>query len=746
MPEWQAWPVERDDDPYHSWAYERARLDKQTNGTSSAQVVTLCPVVLTALAPNNLTAELYKTLLWIGEQLHNNTFKMPDYDYQHLIRVRLGLRERLEELGVLTVDGDEEIFDLDQDQELPTGREYLRLFLVYAEEIKLFPEADRDLGPDFEKHVRIEYTGRAIRDIVTGDDNKRAMPNAETGIPYDTCLAVIDDSFAFLNEELLSKQGNDGNVLKKSRFKKIWFQEKEFIHSTGELLNGPRISGDDLDDLIKFAANTTEAEAYQRGIEIVDGPSFRALEFSKERHQPLAFPVSHGTHVASTALREFDRQNVMRGSAELDHSKKLALFGVTVPVDVTQDTSGSALGSYLLAALRQVMLWADELAESQSAEAQPEVRLASVEGNQSDGGQSVYYPPLVINFSYGFIAGPKDGSGKLNQVIERMIDSRNALGRPTALGVPMGNDYRSRGVASKFLDDDGVLELDWVVLPDDRTSSFAEFFASPVAGVGNANFTLTLTGPGMVEKEIRVDGTAVGEGSFLCSANRPIATLGDWTSDRATGSRRAFIGLAPTTEMEAGHAPAGRWRIKVTNTSGTKIGVTAFVQRDDTPGTFPVSGRQSYFDAPDSWDAPGTYALADELFGPEATLSHERTANVFASNSSQYVFAVGASMGPYGDDESTPGADRPSPYASAGPRGNGRIGPDWSAMADRSRAFPGIYRAGTYSGAPQRMNGSSVSAPVLAGFLAARPEKINTLAAGETRHQDQANRRFKPPQ
>ena len=91
-------------------------------------------------------------------------------------------------------------------------------------------------------------------------------------------------------------------------------------------------------------------------------------------------------------------------------STRLSLFGVSLPTEVSHDTSGSSLGSYFIAALRQVMLWADDFVTDEAV-----------------------FTPLVINFSYGFTAGPKDGSDPLNLVIQRMIDGRNAAGRTTAM-------------------------------------------------------------------------------------------------------------------------------------------------------------------------------------------------------------------------------------------------------------------------------------------------------------------------
>ena len=87
------------------------------------------------------------------------------------------------------------------------------------------------------------------------------------------------------------------------------------------------------------------------------------------------------------------------------------IIAVQLPVSVTEDTSGSKLTAYAAAAIHYIVDRADRLA-----------------GN----GPRL---PIVINFSYGMLAGPHDGTLHIERIIASFIATADGL-RPV---LPTGN-------------------------------------------------------------------------------------------------------------------------------------------------------------------------------------------------------------------------------------------------------------------------------------------------------------------
>ncbi len=697
MADWSApQDLVRFDDPYHAWAY----LADHSAGTRSTDA--LCPVVIEILPENNTYASLIEALERFADEFLGNSddgiplanksnpnypFVVTGYDKAHFQRSMNWLE--FQENG----SEGEDFFE---------KTAYLRLYLVYAQEDTLF---DRENNLWENPLFDILFAGRAVRNRAT----QEGVTEGASAVPKNANveLTIIDDSIAFLNDAFST---DPGTRTAKTRFRNIWFQDKErFVE--GVLYEGARLNQENIQDLLDQRINSTEAELYRRGIvTFIEDVVFRPLDPTSEEHQPLAFKASHGTHVAATALRSFDQavEAGQQSNEEPETPSVVDLNAITVPTFATQDTSGSTVASYIISAMRQAMLWNDERYDtSPSGHTAPDDPV-----------------PLVMNCSYGFTAGPKDGSHSLNTTLQRLLDARNAIDRPTALVVPMGNSYEDETVASTDgLDEETVastgalhhgktIELDWVVLPDDQTPSFLEIYARAIGDApGNTDIKVDLIAPrkGIGPLSVIAHEARSAEGRVLREQDGP--PLGLWSSwPPASGSdwsRRAVLALAPTKTQRAGYGtvPAGNWRLRITNMSETPIEVLAMIQRDDAPGSYPLISWQSYFEVP-----RGSASLAQ--------ITGKRTASVMASCKCKHVFVAGAGVGKSDDQDQMPvGA---SPYASAGPRLPQSDGPDATALADRSPYFVGIYGSGTYSGTQVLMSGSSVAAPVLAGKLAAK--------------------------
>ncbi|MDJ0828052.1 MAG: S8 family serine peptidase, partial [Rhodobacter sp.] len=399
--------------------------------------------------------------------------------------------------------------------------------------------------------------------------------------------------------------------------------------------------------------------------------------------RPIGPLDTHGTHVMDLA-----------GGRPIDTVETAArpLVAVEVPPLATLDTSGGHLASYVLQAVHRILHWADTW---------PDPR-----------GNGAVRVSVVINFSYGISAGPKNGQGFLEREIARLVDARNAEGLTTKVVVPAGNNYRDQLTGGVTVPFGETAAFDWCVIPADQSVSFLELRAPQ-----GSPFTLTLTPP---------DGASVTVAVPAAGG----ASVHEWTKDGTTlgaiyvqpapatsGMVLVTVALGPTIAFDGrARTPAGAYRIAVANTAPgpDEIALTLWVdvQRDDTPSGYPIYGRQSYLDdqgvaAVDpvlkSWDAPG----------PASAVQRAGTMSAFATSASDHIFAVG---GAYPDDNSydndDPDLREPTWYTSAGPtRDPGARDPALAAISEEGRGLYGVLAAGTYSGSVSAVSGTSAAAP-----------------------------------
>ena len=147
-------------------------------------------------------------------------------------------------------------------------------------------------------------------------------------------------------------------------------------------------------------------------------------------------------------------------------------------------------------------------------------------------------PRLVINVSFGCIAGPHDGSGLLETHMDRLIESREGL---TQIVLAAGNAHLSRCHAVVDLAAKGPVEFDWVVQPGDRTHSLLQVWL-PGPGDPDVNrLEMTVKTPEFDEETL--------EGDVLSIAEKPDA----WCS--AASDRGIYAALYaaqhPNSERDA---------------------------------------------------------------------------------------------------------------------------------------------------------------------------------------------------
>jgi hypothetical protein len=485
-------------------------------------------------------------------------------------------------------------------------------------------------------------------------------PRSLSEIPSTrTIVAVIDNGLAFAHERFRTQDG-------KTRLKYFWNQDD------ATNTNAPPGFG--------WGRQLDELEINKLLTVCTHGGLLDEEAFYQLSGQRLAARrATHGTHVMDIACGNDLKCPSKAPGATPD------IIGVQLPMWVTEETSGAFLTPLVYAAITYVLGRADQIA--------------------ADEGTGPI--PVVVNLSYGTIAGPHDGTGQFEAAIEELISARET---PLRVVLPAGNHYLSRCHASFALPIAApkscqVQRLGWRAQPDSRASSFMEIWL-PTETASNA----------LPEIAVRIT-TPTNEASPWISANEEW----EWPAtgkvrflalyQAATGERpHILLAMAPTVDFAQPTAPSGLWLVEIKNKADATI-VEAWIQRGDTPFGYPLRGRQSRFDDADyvRFDLAGRPEQEDT--GPSPILRRS-TINALATGRQSIVAG------------SFRRSDRkPSGYSGAGrPSAPGappviRV-PDLSGASDDSFALKGVLAAGSRTGSVVAMNGTSVAAPQATRLIA----------------------------
>lgn len=393
----------------------------------------------------------------------------------------------------------------------------------------------------------------------------------------------------------------------------------------------------------------------------------RHLRYGITSHKPLAARAAHGTHVADVAC----------GQPPATANNLRPIIGVQLPVAMTADTSGGSLAGYALDGLRYILNRAQNI-------------------------------PLVVNLSYGLVAGPHNGGSILEQGIEQLIALRNQARSPFSVVLPAGNSFLSRIHARVRLPAPPPRSrLTWCVQPDDKTPSFMEIWPQ---GPGPCPASVRVTTPTGIQSPWINPGEVwvwIAGGAVL--AEVVYFDLPGPGRDRPM----IFIALAPTASDDAAPtAPAGEWIVQLRANSATVL--RAWIQRDDTPFGYPQRGRQSYFVDP-RYERRDESGRDLELDQPGSLVRRYGTLNALATGGRPVV------VGAYRRKER-----QLSNYSAGGPvirpaRGAPwQDGPDVVAAGDDSAIHRGLAAAGTRSSSVILMSGTSVAAPQVTRLIADR--------------------------
>lgn len=420
-----------------------------------------------------------------------------------------------------------------------------------------------------------------------------------------------------------------------------------------------------------------------------------------------------GFYFSTTGLRRTHGTHVMGLAAGYDmdsNQRQRPILAVQLPTAVTADTSGANLAPSLRNAISYIRRQSRKLV---------------LEGS---GGKTA---PLVVNFSYGNFAGPHDGTGLISRVLDRELKSTPE--QQIRVVLPAGNSNLARTHASIAFEEgtgSGKTQLDLNICPDDHTASYVQLWMPYSAAKTPPNFVnVQVTPPfGEPSKVVRAEENSR---QVLCNKEGLVVAVLAYRFEKGP-TRRGVITLKihPTASQDicGDLAPSGRWMLEIEKCDiQPDQSVEVWVRRDETLPGYPPLGRQAYFDNScyvrfDQYGAP----LATDPENSDCPVKRAGTLSGFATGEVPLV------IGGLTEQDGLL-----SDYSAAGPitatRGNiiaDRAGPDAAARSDDSPVLYGVLSAGTSSGSMVRMNGTSVSAPLVARHVA------NALDQGQQADRD----------
>ncbi len=486
------------------------------------------------------------------------------------------------------------------------------------------------------------------------------MPNP---LPY---VAVIDESIGFLNRRFRVSGAPD-----ETRIQAIWLQALERPKLTpghARIGIGRVLGKSDIDAIL--ATPTAVGD---------EGGVYRRLNselHAATAHRGTEYIVSHGTHILDQAA----------GADSDDAADAAPILAVQLPPEAVADTSGKQFESYLIQGVRWIL---EEVAAGDATR-----------------------PGVVINISFGMMAGPKDGSHFLEEQIATELDrwENQNPGRYARVVFAFGNGYLNRQVSDATLAPNAAETFGWRIQPDDRTSSYMELYTSNDAdrhgleiALTDPKGTTTVFGPitGMTPApppNFKVESVAGDAAIYELSLRRP-----------GGGPRPLLaISVAPTGGYRGGPvAPAGLWHVAITNHGTSTVDLRAEIQRDDTLARHRDSGRQSYFELDTGGAWHGRFRDWSSVAGSNVT--EDGTHSAVVTHPDPRMYRVGAAI------QST---EEPAFYTAAAFADPGAVQPEISGIGENGHTLGGVLAAGTFSGTVHALNGTSTASAQIARRLA----------------------------
>ncbi|MCU0925081.1 MAG: hypothetical protein MUF44_03275, partial [Hydrogenophaga sp.] len=401
--------------------------------------------------------------------------------------------------------------------------------------------------------------------------------------------------------------------------------------------------------------------------------------------------ANHGTHVMSLACGPRRLTDTLDQEATPpvwsrtnDEASRCDLIAVQLDWSNVMDTSGGAMNVSILDGLLYILSRCADDAK------------------------------VVVNISWGTLAGPHDGTSVLEAAMDQLI----ALsGGRLQIVVPAGNGYQSRTHANQTLAPGESVTLGWRVQPDDRTQSFLELWlgdpALPSEPVRDVAITVQPPGhPALPDMK-------VGQAGVWPSVDAPACGLiFPRRSALGTQATCALLAVAPTFShrAEVTTAPFGLWQVTITNQGLNPLVLDAHVERDDVAMGTHTGARQSYLEDACYDTSGGLESFIDDPLNPTPV----RRSGTFNSLSTgaRTVAVGGIRHAASAFDPFVRYSPRlPDPDPGRPQRPGVKLLPDRLAVSDDNAVLWGVRGAGSRSGSVVRLTGTSSAAPQVARDL-----------------------------
>lgn len=345
---------------------------------------------------------------------------------------------------------------------------------------------------------------------------------------------------------------------------------------------------------------------------VVDEDAFnRHLSLSTPNYlygnRDLEMAFAHGTHTLNLA------GGLDAWASEAEERQRHRIIAVNLPAQYSHGSGGNFLAYFAVYGVERILFLADALWEKRKLDPKKTGMVGF---------------PVVINFSYGMVAGPKDGHGTFEAELRRIIENRKeahwekykVAASPVRVFMPAGNDNLERGAATSLLGAEDAthyldhytrkqeIDLPWQIKPSDSTANFLEIWTEALPkSVLEDVFTerrrgdlkISVTPPGATAKELGslTDNTYQDLGDYArvyCRHVRSPQPNGTEEEERLG----LLVCVAPTVTDSDGApvAPAGMWNVRVDYSGDIAIEFEFYIQSDQSAVVTSKTGLRSYFD------------------------------------------------------------------------------------------------------------------------------------------------------
>jgi hypothetical protein len=617
-----------------------------------------------------------------------------------------------------------------------------------------------------------------------------------------TVIGIIDDGCAFAHPAFCDAAG-------RTRVHFLWDQDPRRLaqahwRPVEGMLYGAELRHPQLQAASIAAARSTSEEAAYAAVDY--GPvrvdaGVHGMTFATPQARMPGTAMLRGSHGAATMYLAAGVERDLGDAAPLrvqwaaagpptqaqgdDSATRWPIIFVQLPARTLYDTSGGSLGVHVLDGIRYIIHRARSIpyedrdaianrADSASEPFDPEDPKAHATGLQPEHGNN----NIVINVSFGAVAGPHDGTSILEQAMADIVRPDSDGDSHVWICLAAGNSHRQRTHARMTLAPGLSGAFSWHVGPDNPQESYLEIWLPELDVEGRSlssdlvrSIEITANPPGGYPPcKVRCGQMWVCEAG---DAECPAVTAGMvFARTVAQGLRGTMILLAVRATRAAQDAcrpplpPHGEWVIEVAalgeatdpqTRPAQEFVVHAWTERNDLlwgnlraqqgrvvsedpvpePTEFTREAHHFFRAGRGAWP---TRHLNDQMQprlsmgsaagvcggGPgEFFEAGEAWANGHIAVAGGYRLADGevseySAGGPHrhAPERTAPAAGAPTPAAHAPTVSGPRDRPDATAPSDAGTALPGVRVRGMRSASVRRLAGTSAAAPSVARAIA----------------------------